>query len=257
VALAACGGGDNGPAKNASGGGSGNDATAIGKTIERHFTFADETDKCRSTIAPALLARIYGTRARCIQVERGNNDKTDRVQTTGIAVDGDSATARVAAFSKDGTARGTFTLAKVASGWRISGVDAPYLRQAVAAGLNGAAKDLGAPTVACVRQKLTALDDPAFQRFAYATIGERPAAQQQFVKIVQACSTTGGSGSLVRRKFEEAAGAGLRKQGLGTRADCVLRRLRTAITDDQILRAAEPAVRKAIERKTTQAITAC
>ncbi len=239
VGVSACGGGG--------GGGSANDQADITKVLSTGMTSKDATVVCDGTLSAAMIKRLYGSAANCHKVEAKNaadGNQARSVKVSNVQVDGKQATAFVvlAGGDQDG-ARGAISLQNEAgSGWRVSDLSVAFLRSEFEAGMRNS-NDLAAELKQCLGRKVLALDDAAFTKLAYGSIGETSASQRQLTSYLGDCagSSSGGSsktttaGKVLRDKFEEGIAESLKKGGAGAKAiGCVKRELRTRLSDDQI-----------------------
>ena len=131
----------------------------------------------------------------------------------------------------------------------------------------------------CVSKGLSALDDTAFKKLAYSAIADAEP-DAEFVRVITECASgtgtdagddTGGEAdteadagdediSLLRKQFE----SGIRQSALKDDAtpeqiDCVLKKLRTEISEDDIVAAVgqDKAVTDELTQKTAKAIQGC
>lgn len=261
--LAACGGGSS----------SEDDAAKqITDVVTTGVTTKDANVVCRKTFAPAWVSRVYGTTARCVSIEGANSSKDDPATTaevSGIAVDGDRATAfvEVKGGSNDG-ARGALTLSRQDGAWRISDLSTAFLRSQFEASAKSD-RDLPQDLKDCVVEQVTGLQDAPFRALALGSIGNRPKAQADLQALVTRCVGEAGSSSsgasetasVLRRQFEQGVAESLRKDGIsGTAIACVKRELRTAISDRQIVNLIGKSgkqVPTSITKATAGALAAC
>ena len=236
AALAACGSSGN------------NDNKQITSTLTTGLKTNDPQLLCTKTFSTSFVSRVYGSHAKCITVETKNaktNKPATAVKVSNIAVNGGTATAVVALTGGDdsGTS-GQLSLVSQKEGWRVDDLSTALLRSQFDAGVRNDTT-IPADLKTCIATKVRALDDASFRNLAYGSIGDQPAAQAQVKKLVTAClaqsaGSTGGSSSgtasVLRKKFDEGVAASLRKDGIGAAAiACVQRRLRSAISDKQIV----------------------
>jgi hypothetical protein len=265
LALAAGCGSDDGD------GDGGDDEAAISAVITKGVTTTDVEEKCVETVTTGFVTAVYGDLATCRAAESDEDDDDPPptgAATTDIAVDGDSATAKVTieGSNTDG-ATGTITLAREDGDWKVSELGIDLLRSQLSTGFekgdfgpdDGPLQD--AAVRGCINDGLQALDDAKFRSIAYASIAEKdPPAE--FNSVIAECISQGGADSgadsgaddapaddtssgdtaddgeqsLLRRQFEE----GIRESAEGDGAtaeqiDCVLRETRKTISEDEIV----------------------
>jgi hypothetical protein len=235
----------------ACGGDGGDDEKDIADVIKRAATTNDVRVECEETVTKDFVQRVYGDLAQCRRAERPEPDdeESDDARVSNVKVDGDSATARVVFIGGDtGGARGTVELREEDGEWRVDDLGVDLLRSTVNTGLSGESQDeeaLQRPVVRrCARRAFADLSDDELKRVAYAAISERPSAQAELGRLLAPCLGLAGSGgsadvSFLREKFEEGVTRSLRRRGAPQALiDCINRRLRRSITDDQIVAAA-------------------
>ncbi len=281
LALGAGCGGDDGDS-----GGGGDDAADIEAVVSKALTTTDVEVKCVETVTEGFVTAVYGTLAQCKKAEAPEPD--DDPLPTGAAVsavkvDGDKATATVTVEGSDSDgAAGEISFEKVDGDWKVSDLGVSFLRSQLNTSLEKGTFDaedgpLADPAVrTCVGEGLGALDDPAFKKLAYSGIGDA-APDANFVKVITDCASaaegdtgadadTGGETgsedvSLLRKQFED----GIRESAAGDDAteeqiDCVLKELRTTISEDEIVKAVGEGadnVSNELAQKAAKAIQGC
>lgn len=238
--LAACG----------SGGGGSDANQQITDTLTAGLKTNDPTVLCTKTFSTGFVQRIYGSPAKCIAVETKNaktNQPATGAKVTAIKVDGGTATAVVAVTGGDDDgATGALSLVQQGKGWRVEDLSTALLRSQFEAGVRNE-RSLAANLKSCIAGKVRALDDAAFRSLATGAMGDQPASLSQVKAITTDCfaetsASTGSSGSasgapsVLRKKFEEGVSQSLKQDGISAGAiTCVERKLRSAISDKQIL----------------------
>lgn len=282
--LAACG--DDDSDSGGGGGGGDGDEAAITKVLQDGLTSSDPKVVCGGSLSTDLISRIYGDEAKCETVEKkdaADNDQAEKVDVSGVEVDGDTAKATVALTggTNDG-ARGDIDLAKQGDDWRVKELSAGFLRSQLETGLKNDSTDLPKEVADCLGKKLLDLDDAELQKVAYGAIGETDEAQQQLEGYATECATqaggdaggsddSGGSGSgggdenvgFIRKKFEEGVAGSLEKQGASEKEiQCVKEELRKRISDDDLSKAIGQSnggkdIPESVNKAATQAILEC
>lgn len=240
MALASCG--DDG----------GDDEKEIADVIKRAVTTTDVKVECEETVTDDFVQRIYGDAAQCRKAERPEpgEDEADDARVSKVKVDGDSATARVVFVGGDTDgASGSLELRKEDGDWRVDDLGVDLLRSTVNTGLDSESQEepaLRRPAVrSCAKKAFADLSDDELKRVAYAAISEREGGNAELGRLLAPCLAASGSGSgagdvsFLREKFEEGVTRSLRRRGASQATiDCIVRRLRTTISDEQIAAAA-------------------
>ena len=234
----------------ACGGDGGSDEDEIADVLKRAVTTKDVKVECEETVTDDLVDRIYGDVAQCRRAERPepDDDEPEDVRVSDVRVDGDSATARVRFVGGDTDgARGVLELRKQNGDWRVDDLGTDLLRSTVDRGLSSGVQDneaLGRPAVRrCVRNEFADLADAELRRVAYAAISERAGSEAVLARVIGPCLSIAGSGrsggtSFLRENFERGVRRNLRGRGLSrSRIDCIVRRLRSSVSDRQIIAA--------------------
>jgi len=180
VPLGGCGGGDDG----------GDPSADITTALQAALTSNDPAVLCERALSPALVTRVYGGNARCLQVERAaaaSRGAPGSAQVTQIKVDGDRATADVVlrGGDQDG-ARGALSVVRQDGDWRLDDLSTAFLRSEFSAGLTSG-QELQANLIDCVGKRVVALTDAALRALAFGAMGGRPEAQAQLHALVTAC----------------------------------------------------------------------
>lgn len=247
VLAAGCGGDDGGS-------GSAEDTKAMQAALVKSLTVNDPQVECVDTVTKNFVTTVYKTLAACKTEEAKPEDTPATGATlTDVKVDGDKATgtATVKGGDTDGAA-GEIEFAKEDGDWKVDGLSVAFLRSQLETGLANA-KD--APfndpkTRTCVSQAMKGLSDEEFRTVAYDSIGGRD--NKDFLKLITGCiatsggstdsgdssSTTSGDGEVsgLRKKFEEGITESAKGDGKSqAEIDCIIKSLRTSITDDDII----------------------
>lgn len=266
LVLAACGGSS-----------SDDSSKQITDVITTGVTTNDPAVTCKKTFATSWVTQVYGTVTRCVASETKDlktNKPATAASVTSVKVDGDSATAflEVQGGDADG-ARGALTLTKEDGGWRISDLSPAFLRSQLRSELTN---DRTLPTSlkSCVQDQVNGLDDAALHALALGTIGDQPKALADFQAVITRCAAQQSSGTSssspaassgtvtgLRKQFEQGITESLQKDQIpSTAIACVKRKLRAAITDEQIVALvgkSSKQVPKAITQATAGALAAC
>lgn len=262
----------------ACGGSSSDDASKqITDVVTKGVTTTAPDVTCKQTFAASWVNQVYGSVTKCLSAE-AKDAKTNKPATaatvSSVKVDGDGATAflEVQGGDADG-ARGALTLKKEGGDWRISDLSPAFLRSQFRSELTN---DRSLPTSlkSCVQDQVNALDDAALHALALGAIGDQPKAQADLQAIITKCAaqqsagsssssqgTPSGTVTVLRRQFEKGVAGSLRKDGISSTAiACVKRKLRAAISDEQIVALvgkSSKQVPQAITQATAGALAAC
>lgn len=180
AALGGCGGGDGG-----------DDPTAdITTALQTALTSNDATVLCGRALSPGLVTRVYGGKARCLQVEKAaaaSRAAAGSAQVSQVKADGDRATAYVVmrGGDQDG-ARGALSVVREDGAWRLDDLSTAFLRSGFSSGLSSGA-GLQANLTDCVGKRVVGLGDAALRELAFGAMGGRPEAQAQLRDLVTAC----------------------------------------------------------------------
>ena len=172
------------------GGGDGDPSADITKALQTSLTSNDPVVLCEQALSSGLVTRVYGGKARCLQVERAaaaSRASAGSAQVSRIKADGDRATAYVVlrGGDQDG-ARGALSVVREDGTWRLDDLSTAFLRSEFNAGL-GSGAELRANLVACVGKRVVGLSDAALRVLAFGAMGGRPEAQSQLRDLVTAC----------------------------------------------------------------------
>ncbi len=178
--LGGCGGG----------GGDGDPSAEITKALQAGLTSNDAAVLCERALSTGLVMRVYGGRARCLQVERAaaaSRAAAGSAQVSRIKADGDRATAYVVLHGGDQNgARGALSVVREDGAWRLDDLSTAFLRSEFNAGL-GSGEQLQANLIACVGKRVVGLSDAALRALAFGAMGGRPEAQAQLRGLVTDC----------------------------------------------------------------------
>ncbi len=251
------------------GGDGGSDSAADGKAIEaavtKALTTTDPQVKCVEVVTDGFVKNVYGTLDQCKKAEAPDPDddpKPTGASTSNLKVDGDAATAVVTV--EGGSANGSsgeISFEKVSGDWKVSDLSIGFLRSQLAAAITAApVSEAGneplddAKGRTCIVKAFDALPDAQFKAIAFKAIADQDP-DPTFVKIFNDCTSAGGrhdapaptdstssssddSGeqSLLRRQFESGIRDAAKKDGAtDAEIDCVLKELRTSISEDDIV----------------------
>lgn len=257
LALTACGGGDEpaaapvvspAPVAAASPAATGDAAkiTELARAVVRAQTVGDI---CREKFSAKFVTTVFGSVATC-EAAWSPDDPADRTQdatVSDIRVDGLAATATVTEVGGewDG-AGGTWAFIRAGDTWRIAAWGVDYLRAAFRAyfGPDHLSTDpgnlLSDPAVsACVSDKVQRPKDKAFTRFTYRLFRGDARAAAALNEYLLSCAVVPASDGItpLRRTFEVGVKRGAERGGRPELAGCVARRLRTAISDQELIEA--------------------
>jgi hypothetical protein len=247
MAVAGCGGDDGG-----------DDTAAATKEMQaalvKSVTVNDVQVECVETVTKHFVTTIYKTEAACRKAEaKPEENPATGATLSDVKLDGDraTATATIKGGDEDG-ATGELQFAKEDGDWKVDGLSAAFLRSSLTKTLSkpgdGALADAGTRT--CIRDGLLALQDAEFTALAYDAISDRD--NQTFLKIATGCisdasssssssddtSSSGDTGepSGLRKKFEEGIAESAKEDGKTDKEiDCIVKKLRRSITDDDIV----------------------
>jgi hypothetical protein len=220
------------------GDGSEDDDREIRKVIRSSLTTKEPERDCRQRLSDSLIRRTYGTRERCVRVQRDDDSEPARaVEFASVEVNGDAATAdlEVRGGDADG-AKGGLELVREDGAWRIDDISIPLLRSLVEAGLRSGDSGGNLPPGAlqCVGRELGALPDEELRQVTYAAIGETREGQRRILELFARCEGEGGR-SILRQIFEQGIEASLRRGGVPEgQIECIVRSLRARIADERL-----------------------
>ena len=183
VVLGGCGGGGDD-------GGDGDPTADITTALQTALTSSDAAVLCERALSAGLVTRVYGSKARCLQVEKAaaaSRAAAGAAQVSQVKADGDRATAYVVmpGGDQDG-ARGALSVVREDGAWRLDDLSTAFLRSGFSAGLSSGG-ELQANLIDCVGKRVVALSDPALRALAFGAMGGRPEAQAQLRDLVTAC----------------------------------------------------------------------
>lgn len=251
IAVAGCGG---------DGTGKEDDEKAIRDVVRLSLTTNDTRGDCQRRLSSGLIRKTYGTRKRCIEVQKDeDDDSADAVTVPRVDVDGDDATAgiRIRGGDTDG-ATGELALVREEGDWRIDGISVPLLRSLVEVGLRSGDGGLPAGALACISRSLDRLPDAELRRVAYQLVGETDAAKRRIFQILAECPGEGGR-SFLLQIFQQGVVESLRERGASAReVQCVVGRLRADLSDEELVEFLTGANSRAAARRVLgPAIAAC
>lgn len=260
LALAAAGCGDDEDT-------SANDREEIAAVVEKALTTTDPKVKCEEVVTKGFVSTVYGDLATCTKAETAkageDDEKATGATTSGVKIDGETATATVTVEGGDTAgATGQLSFEQEDGAWKVSELGLTFLRSQLDKGLANSADEADSPFAdakvrQCVSEGFAGLDEAEFRKLAYASIrDEEPDAK--FVEIITTCATNssdatdsddaagdddttstteaGAEPSLLRRQFEEGIRESAQKDGAtAAQIDCVVKKLRTTISDDDIV----------------------
>jgi hypothetical protein len=266
VALAACGDeARTGGTRDDAGGQT--DRQAVKRALLRALTGREAPSRCERGVTHRLIAEIYGTLARCLEVEAPDPRKPRptglRVQD--MRVHAQRATVRVTLHGGlTPGASGHVELVRTAGSWKLDRVGTDFLRAQIASTLlrqirltasrpglhEGAARH-------CVEERISRIPEHRFRTLAAAATAENADASRPLVDLITFCLAQPGTGpsgqSYLRAQLEKQVLSFVRREGGdGAALTCARRRLRTEISDKEILdhvkrnKAAPPAATKRI-----------
>jgi hypothetical protein len=221
-------------------------------SLTRTVVLADKVgDICRKKLSAKFVSTTFRTVARCERtwIDKTDKDKSDDVtgvDLSNIRVSGSAATAAVTLHggSSEGTS-GTWAFLRDGNRWLLAAWGVDFLRSSwdfTGYKSDGPDDPLGYPAVqTCLTDKFRHMSDKAFEGFANAVTRDDKVAYRAFGRDVTSCTRVPDAEGVttVRRLFEVGLKQGLEKQNLARLADCVTHRLRTTITDDDLVEAQE------------------
>jgi hypothetical protein len=227
VVLAGCGGD-----------GSDEDEQEIRRVIRLSLTTDDPRRDCRQRLSASLIRRTYGTRERCVRVQRDDDNEPARaVEFAGVEVSEGAATAELEVRGGDADgAKGGLELVREDSTWRIDEISIPLLRSLVEAGLRAGdtGQNLPPGALQCVGRELSALPDDELRNVTYAAIGETRKGLRRILEFFAQCEGEGGR-SILRQIFEQGIELSLRSSGSSeAQIECIVRDLRARIAEEDL-----------------------
>ncbi len=232
------------------------DAAEIVELARSVVTAQTVGDMCRMKFSAKFVTTVFGSVAKCEDAWNPDDpaNRTRDAKVSDVTVSGLAATARVTEVGGewDG-ASGFWGFIRTDDGWRVAAWGVDYLRGAMRASFSPAHRRaqpgnlLGdAEVLTCLSNKLQRMDDPAFTRFVYGVFRSSDRSDNIIKDAMVACSLVRGKDGLtpLRRAFEVGVRRGAERGGMPHLADCVARRLRTEITDEELTRAQDRFVAK-------------
>jgi len=242
--LAAAGCGDDGPS----------DEDQIATAVKLAATSEKVKESCEKAITSRLLREVYGTLADCRKENKPDpdDDTDDRASNSGTRIEDDKATTALK-VTIDGAevADGRVALVRQGDDWKLDRFGLDWLRSLFV----GFPKIEGVPkgSAACFESATRGLSTSAVRKTGNAMIGGRI---DDLPPAVAACLQDKTIG---REALESGIKQGLKEEGNFTQArfECIQRRLRTAITDEQIANLTGSKLPPALDRKMRRAILNC
>lgn len=240
------------------------DVEAVRRFVVRLFKTGDVTFLCERSFTPRLFRLVYADRAACrkavAETER-DDEPTERVDVSKVEIRGGRATADVGLVGGDaGGAAGAVSLAKRGGEWRLDDLTAAFLRSLTAAGVRND-EDIPRTTGRCIESNLRRLPNARLKRLSFGLLGEEPAASASLLEMWSRCERGRPGGSTLRRPLERAIVGQLRRSGqTGGVASCVIRRLRTTLPDELLIRLStrdDRASKVRLNREVVAAAVAC
>ncbi|MTD46451.1 hypothetical protein GKE82_19705 [Conexibacter sp. W3-3-2] len=291
AALAIAGCGDDGES------GGGGDEQDIEAVVSKALSTTDPEVKCVETVTSGFVTAVYGSVDACRTAETPKPDDDPRptgASVSDVQVDGDKATAQVTVQGGDSDgAKGEISFEKADGDWKVSDLGVSFLRSQLTTSIEQGSFDASDGPLAeksvrdCVGAGFQKLDDAAFKKLAYAAIGDKEP-DANFVKVITDCAaqaggsgaSTGASGaeedssassedasgssdedvSLLRSQFESGIRQSAERDGASAeQIDCVLKELRSTISEDEIVAAVgqDKAVLTELSQRTAKAIQGC
>lgn len=236
------------------------DEKAIRDVIVQSLTTREPEEDCNSRLSSGLIDKTYGSRARCVSVEKANDDEpAESVTFSRVEVDGDAGTAAIRIRGgESGGASGEMEVVREDGDWRIDELSVPLLRSLVSAGFAAGGGGLPAGVRGCLQRELSRLPGPQLRRTAYAMIGETEAGERRIFELLARCRGAGGRSSL-QALFERGIVGSLRQRGASdAQIRCVVNRLRADVTDEELAGAlAGDGARQRAARLIRPAIESC
>lgn len=220
------------------------DAGDIERVVRALFLSEDPARTC-GAMSRRLLARIYDTRARCLRLEREDeeDDEAEDVTVSSTQVDGATGTTQVRVSGGDVTGAGRVDVRRESGGWRVDGLGGDFVSSALTSALRNsdeAVKDAPylrlASVTDCVEGRLEGLPEADLQKYLYDSIGEREGSEEPLGRILLGCAASDEQGrAAIRKQFEGQISSdddlppALRR--------CMVRELRRTASDEVIARA--------------------
>ena len=163
------------------------DRARIRSMLTAGLTSQDPRVVCEGSLSPALLARIYGGKAKCHATEGDPGERISQAQSVevpSVRVEGGDATAIVVIHggNHDG-ARGELSLRRMGDQWRVRDLSVPLLRSQFEAGIRRM-QSIDPMMKACVAMKMRKLGDARFKQLAF---GADATAQAQLEAVAKRC----------------------------------------------------------------------
>ena len=255
LALGACsGGGDDGaapPAAPAAGtpapGTAPTDDVARITELARSVIMAQTAgDLCRERFSAKFVKTVFKSVARCEKGWQADDpkDRTQDATVSNVRISGSAATATVGEVGGEWAgAQGTWAFLKVGDTWRVAAWGVDYLRAGANASFSPSKRStdpgdlLGdLEVLACLRKELAEKEDKAFTRLTYGLLRDDATARAALNSLMFSCAAVPGSDGLtpMRRSFEVGVRQGAVRGGMPQIADCTVRRLRAAMSQEDL-----------------------
>jgi hypothetical protein len=230
--LAGCGG-------DGSDNGGGDDEQEIRTVIRSSLTTENPRGDCRRWLSDSLIRLTYGTRQRCVRVQRDDDEQPAKaVEFASVEVSENAATAEIDVRGGDSDgAKGELELVREDGAWRIDEISIPLLRSLVEAGLRSGnnVENLPPGALECVGRELSGLPDDELREVTYAAIGETSEGQRRILEFFAQCEGEDGR-SILRQIFEQGIEESLRENGISEgQIECIVRGLRARIEDESLV----------------------
>lgn len=229
---------------------------------------------CSEKFSARFVQTVFGSVRRCEKSFHPDHpdNRTQDAQVSDVKVNGLAATATVTEIGGEWAgARGTWAFIRVGDDWRIAAWGPDYLRAAfrVMFGPERRSADPGnlfsdPAVLACVSKEVQSLGDRAFTRFAYRMFREDARGTRELNGFLRSCAIVPGEDGRtpLRRTFEVGVRRGAERGGVPELAECMTRRLRTEIKDEDLLRVFDSFVKtgkypKPLQRRASHASLDC
>jgi hypothetical protein len=225
----------------------------IRAAFAKSVSSSDAEARCVETVTKRFVAAVYDNVAACRKAHRAPPEASttpSHVTLSHVDVNGDSAhvVATLHGGNSDGLSGGV-SLAIEDGAWKVDELGVDYLRALLEKGLTAdldgvPGRAARAEVLGCTRDWLHGLSDGEVRKAAYDITAERyERPQRSLATMLSAClarvrssSGPGGSVSALRKQFEDNMAQFLTSIGRSrAQADCVVGKLRTTLSEQQII----------------------
>jgi hypothetical protein len=222
----------------------------VRQALERALTTRDSVEKCNGVFTARLVAEVYGSLARCEEAERPhpNERPAKALRLQGTRVEESRATSRVTLVGGVlSGATGQVELVRDSERWKIDRFATDFLRAQLRVWLlwqvHLSAEGPGLQEAAarrCADEQINGIPEQRFRRLAHAFVAEREDEAHTLINLIIVCLAQPGTGtagqSYLRAQLVQEIVEYARREGADEATlTCIRRRLRTEISDQDVV----------------------